>query len=70
MTANRERMLGTDAGLAPTVGPIRADRAPRGEAPRGRYEPPRILGKRSVERVTLLSGTIDPGPGGPPIGGE
>lgn len=38
--------------------------------PAPRYEPPRIVSRRSVERVTLLSGTIDPGPGGPPIGGE
>lgn len=36
--------------------------------PARRYEPPRIVSRRSVERVTLLSqGEV--GPGGP-IGGE
>lgn len=49
--------------LEPT--PRTSDPAPR-RAPA--YEPPRIVSKRSVERVTLASGVI--GPGGPPIGGE
>lgn len=36
-----------------------------------RYEPPRVLSKRSIERVTLVS-TGQGGPIGPgsPIGGE
>jgi hypothetical protein len=37
-------------------------------APTTPYEPPRILSKRSVERVTLLSQQV-PGPGGG-IGGH
>jgi len=47
--------------------PPKKPETPAAPRPAPAYEPPRILAKRAVERVTLLSGEIGPGGG---IGGD
>jgi len=47
--------------------PSKKPETPAAPRPGPAYEPPRILAKRPVERVTLLSGEIGPGEG---IGGD